>query len=216
MLTKKQKEEKHLAEIRKQALLASGVQIEGLQQASGNGTPAVKKVVYGNRKKKGPIAKDVSPAPESRPRSPVVEKPIEAIPDDDAKSDWEASSDEDHDDAKAQGEAVKDSWDASSNDEEEKPPRKFKHFDLESSFLISDPQKLLNTWQRTSPLQKFHQLQKQGQSQRHHLRNRHPVGRHLSNLFRKRNHLNPRKQTMMTTIQALMITSPLMIHLKKH
>ncbi|KAF8803929.1 hypothetical protein BYT27DRAFT_7259912 [Phlegmacium glaucopus] len=121
LLTKKQKEEKHLAEIRKQALLASGVQIEGLQQPSGSGPPAVKKVVYGNRKKKGPVVKDVSPAPESRPRSPepvaspsppLVEKPVEAIQGDgDAKSDWEASSDED--DTKAQGEAVKESWDAS-------------------------------------------------------------------------------------------------------
>ena len=131
MLTKKQKEEKHLAEIRKQALLASGVQIEGLQQPSGSGAPAVKKVVYGNRKKKGPVAKDVSPAPESRPRSPeqIVEKPIEPIPaNGDAKSDWEASSDEDHDDAKAQGETVKDSWDAPSSNDEAENPRKFIHF----------------------------------------------------------------------------------------
>jgi translation initiation factor 5B len=125
-----------MAEIRKQALLASGVQIEGLQQPSGSGATAVKKVVYGNRKKKDPVAKDpvakdVSPAPESRPRSPkplaIVEKPTEAIPaNGDAKSDWEASSDEDHDDAKAQGEAVKDSWDASSDDEEKS--RKFERF----------------------------------------------------------------------------------------
>ena len=120
-----------MAEIRKQALLASGVQIEGLQQSSGSGGPAVKKVVYGNRKKKDPVAKDVSPAPESRPRSPkplpTVEKPIETIPaNGDAKSDWEASSDENHDDAKAQGEAVKDSWDASSDDEEKS--RKFERF----------------------------------------------------------------------------------------
>ena len=117
-----------MAEIRKQALLASGVQIEGLQQSSGSGVPAVKKVVYGNRKKKDPVAKDVSPAPESRPPKPLatVEKPIEAIPaNGDAKSDWEASSDENHDDAKAQGEAVKDSWDASSDEEKS---RKFERF----------------------------------------------------------------------------------------
>ena len=85
--------------------------------------------MYGNRKKKDPVAKDVSPAPESRPKSPkplaTVEKVIEPIPaNGDAKSDWDASSDEDHDDdAKAQGEGVKDSWDASSNDDEK--PRKF-------------------------------------------------------------------------------------------
>jgi translation initiation factor 5B len=82
-------------------------------------------------KDEDPAAKDVSPAPESRPRSPkpltTVEKQNEAIPaNGDAKSDWEASSDENHDDAKAQGEAVKDSWDASSDDEEKS--RKFEQF----------------------------------------------------------------------------------------
>jgi translation initiation factor 5B len=135
LLTKKQKEEKQMAEIRKQALLASGVQIEGLQQASGTGPPAVKKVVYGNRKKKGPGAKDASPAP-SRPRSPeVVEdrvptppparvKPIEAA-NDDAKSDWEASSGEEIKPEASVSAApdVKDDWDASSEDEA-RPPRK--------------------------------------------------------------------------------------------
>jgi translation initiation factor 5B len=57
---KKQNEEKHLTEIKKQALLTSGAQIEGLQQSSGSGPPVVKKVVYGNLKKKGPVAQDVS------------------------------------------------------------------------------------------------------------------------------------------------------------
>ncbi|KAG5221485.1 eukaryotic translation initiation factor [Salix suchowensis] len=37
LLTKKQKEERAMAELRKKALLQSGVQIEGLQQATGNG-----------------------------------------------------------------------------------------------------------------------------------------------------------------------------------
>ena len=46
LLTKKQKEQKAAAEIRRKALLASGVIIEGLQQAD---TPAPKKV--GARKK---------------------------------------------------------------------------------------------------------------------------------------------------------------------
>lgn len=49
----------HLTEIRKQTLLASGVQIEGLQQPSGSGPPAVKKVVYRKRKKKGLVVEDV-------------------------------------------------------------------------------------------------------------------------------------------------------------
>ena len=136
LLTKKQKEEKQMAELRKQALLASGVQIEGLQQASGTGPPAVKKVVYGNRKKKGPGAKDASPVP-SRPRSPeIVEDraptppPARVTPTEaasgDAKSDWEASSGEE---VKPEASVsatpdVKDDWDASSDDEEARPPPK--------------------------------------------------------------------------------------------
>ncbi|KAJ6567397.1 hypothetical protein DFH09DRAFT_1156861 [Mycena vulgaris] len=123
LLTKKQKEEKAMAEIRKQALLASGVQIEGLQQASGSGAPAVKKVVYGNRKKKGPAAKDASPAPESRPRTPEPIAPVvapvvasKAEPEDD----WDASSAEE--DVKSPVAGVKDSWDASSDEEDAAPP----------------------------------------------------------------------------------------------
>ena len=83
--------------------------------------------------------KDVSPAPESRPRSTkpiaIVEKPIEAVPTNgEAKSDWDASSDENHDDTKVQGEAVKDSWDASSDDEEKS--RKFEQFCHEIIFNL--------------------------------------------------------------------------------
>ncbi|KAF4616123.1 hypothetical protein D9613_011481 [Agrocybe pediades] len=133
LLTKKQKEEKQMAELRKQALLASGVQIEGLQQqASGSGPSAPKKVVYGNRKKKGPNAKDESPTP-SRPRSP---EPVQEVKTShspangasekaaDTKSDWDAGSDEDE---PAQPPApaapsVKDDWDASSEEEEEAKP----------------------------------------------------------------------------------------------
>ncbi|TFK22197.1 hypothetical protein FA15DRAFT_596525 [Coprinopsis marcescibilis] len=130
-LTKKQKEERQMAEIRKQALLASGVQIEGLQ-ASGSGPAAGKKVVYGNRKKKAPGAKDASPA-QSRPRSP---EPTPTPPpasvassskqDDEPKSDWEASSDGEDTKPAAQAPAaaaeVKDSWDASSDEEEAPAP----------------------------------------------------------------------------------------------
>lgn len=125
-----------MAEIRKQALLASGVQIEGLQQASGTGPPAVKKVVYGNRKKKGLGAKDASPAP-SRPRSPEVSddraptlppaqvKLTEAA-NGDTKSDWEASSGEEVKPEVPMSVTpdVKDDWDASSEDEEAQPPPK--------------------------------------------------------------------------------------------
>lgn len=119
-----------MAELRKQALLASGVQIEGLQQAGS----APKKVVYGKKKKTTPGAKDGSPAPESRPRSPepVQETPSptpppggEEKPDEskeengDVKSDWDASSDEEETKPAAPA-GVKDSWDASSDEDEKK------------------------------------------------------------------------------------------------
>lgn len=115
-----------MAEIRKQALLKSGVQIEGLQQTSGNGAPVTKKVVYGNRKKKTPGVKEVSPPPESRPISPEpapepVSQPTPEVKgeDDGVKDDWDVSSDEE---ARAvPADDVKDSWDAPSEDEVKKP-----------------------------------------------------------------------------------------------
>lgn len=130
LLTKKQKEEKAAAERRRQALLASGVQIEGLQ-AGANAAPSAKKVVYGNRKKKGPgvtvsTSAQASPAPISRPLSPeATPEPspaptpaakIDKLPaSEDVKSDWDASSD---DEAKAPVDTeVKDSWDATSEEE---------------------------------------------------------------------------------------------------
>ncbi|KAG1787654.1 uncharacterized protein HD556DRAFT_1246519, partial [Suillus plorans] len=103
-MTKKQKEEKAAAELRRQALLASGVQIEGLQQQAG--IPS-KKVAFGNRKKKGPLAKEAtgSPTPESRPETP------DNILETSAPSHVEPAIEE----AKLDG--VKDEWDASSGDE---------------------------------------------------------------------------------------------------
>lgn len=115
-MTKKQKDERLLAERRKQALLASGVQIEGLQQAQGNGVP--KKVVYGNRKKKGPDVKGGSPAPTSRPLSPVpVSQPVsQPLDGDSVKDDWDASSD-DEESIVPGAEGIKVSWDVSSEEE---------------------------------------------------------------------------------------------------
>lgn len=92
---------------------------------SGSGPPS-KKVVYGNRKKKGPNANGASgasPTP-SRPRTPepTVAKAVKTQPtstngsaDGSAKDDWDASSDEE---TKPEPD-VKDSWDAPSDDEEE-------------------------------------------------------------------------------------------------
>lgn len=129
LLTKKQKEEKAAAERRRQALISSGVQIEGLQQLSG-APSAGKKVVYGSRKKKGPLNKDkdsapASPALESRPLSPA---PATASPSpspapaelpntvDGVKDEWDASSAEEDNDA-APVPPVKEEWDASSEDD---------------------------------------------------------------------------------------------------
>lgn len=129
LLTKKQKEEQRAAEIRKQALLASGAQIEGLQQPA---AAASKRPVYGNRKKGGP-AKSGSPAPESVPQTPEPPPAKELTPEpiltpeseptavgkvtQDVPDDWDASEEE-----KAPPAAdVKGSWDDSSEEEERKP-----------------------------------------------------------------------------------------------
>ncbi|KAL6297969.1 hypothetical protein BKA93DRAFT_107987 [Sparassis latifolia] len=123
LLTKKQKEEQRAAELRKQALLASGVQIEGLQQAFS--THPAKKVVYGNRKKKapasatgsGPATREHSPVREEKPpiAEPVAQPSEESAEKvEGVKDDWDASSDEEQ----KLAEGVKESWDESSGDEE--------------------------------------------------------------------------------------------------
>ncbi|KAI0318112.1 hypothetical protein OF83DRAFT_1163613 [Amylostereum chailletii] len=136
LLTKKQKEDQRAAELRRQALLASGVQIEGLQEKSG-GPSAPKRPIYGTRKKGQQAARGASPAPttDSTPQTPEPGPTAELAPEpdvvrrtpaaeekptgDDVKSDWDASSDDEA--TKAATADVKDSWDASS-DEEEKAP----------------------------------------------------------------------------------------------
>lgn len=128
LLTKKQKEEQRVAELRKQALLASGVQIEGLQH---NGAPASKKVVYGNRKKKGPSGAAASSSPVTREPSPerdISSSPAPAPPKDleedvskvdEPKDDWDASSEDEASKLSVAPEAVKDDWDASSDEDQE-------------------------------------------------------------------------------------------------
>ncbi|KAH7344044.1 hypothetical protein B0J17DRAFT_645130 [Rhizoctonia solani] len=131
LLTAKQKAEKQAAEIRRQALLQSGVKIEGLQSGGGVGS-APKKMVYGNKKKKpAPGPKDSStvasserapsPPPGSTPASPAV------APDNaGAKDDWDASSEEEPPAAEAKPAAapdVKDDWDASSEEETSSKPK---------------------------------------------------------------------------------------------
>lgn len=121
-----------MAELRKQALLASGVQIEGLQQQG----QASKRPVYDNRKKKkGPASQQTGSGPSTREPSPVrEEKPATPEPisvpgpekqkqeqeekTEDVKSDWDASSGEEE---KPAADSVKDSWDADSDEEDAKP-----------------------------------------------------------------------------------------------
>lgn len=111
------------------------MQIEGLQQ--GGGEPRAKKVVYDNRKKKkGPASAASGSHPGTRDPSPVREEkraapkptpavaapepePTTPVDDDDVKDSWDASSDEEE----KKGEDVKDSWDASSGDEAEEAPK---------------------------------------------------------------------------------------------
>ncbi|KAH9059350.1 P-loop containing nucleoside triphosphate hydrolase protein [Lactarius vividus] len=122
LLTKKQKEDQRAAEIRRQALLASGVQIEGLHQS---GAPT-RRPVYGNRKRGGP-AKSGSPAPDSVPQTPepsqskeLASEPHESgqspadSASDDVQDDWEASSEEGETAPPAE---MKESWDDSSEEE---------------------------------------------------------------------------------------------------
>ncbi|KAI9511278.1 hypothetical protein F5148DRAFT_1172355 [Russula earlei] len=128
LLTKKQKEEQRAAEIRKQALLASGAQIEGLQQP----TAPSRRPVYSNRKKGG-HAKGGSPAPDSVPQTPDPLPPkelaLEPVPNhepeptpvvksaQDVPDDWAASSEEENTPVAE----VKDAWDESSEADEEDP-----------------------------------------------------------------------------------------------
>jgi translation initiation factor 5B len=124
-LTKKQKEERQVAELRKQALLASGVQIEGLQQPSDSGPP--KKVVYDSRKKKPTAQKVTSPISESRPRSPEPVAPPtpthepQSEAEEETKADWEDEPENEDRSSEAQG-GVKDAWDASSDEEKPSTP----------------------------------------------------------------------------------------------
>ncbi|KDQ65102.1 hypothetical protein JAAARDRAFT_117006 [Jaapia argillacea MUCL 33604] len=134
LLTKKQKEEKAAADRRRQALLASGVQIEGLAQPSGGTT---KKVVYDNRKRKpaagaAPGTRESTPGPETKPETPEPQTPLtpakdleQEKKDEDVKSDWDVESeDEKPNIASKKEEDVKSDWDASSEDEEEKKAKK--------------------------------------------------------------------------------------------
>jgi hypothetical protein len=122
LLTAKQKADKQAAEIRRQALLQSGVKIEGLQ-SGGASAPVSKKVVYGNKKKKpAQNQKDTSTmAGSDRAPSPPDSAPATPAPGPASglKDDWDASS---ADEAPAPdikpSDDVKDDWDATSEEEE--------------------------------------------------------------------------------------------------
>ncbi|OCF72084.1 translation initiation factor aIF-2 [Kwoniella mangroviensis CBS 8886] len=124
-LTPAQKREKAAAEARKQAMLASGMVVAGLQD--GAAPEAKKKVVYGNRKKQQkPTAKEIAtPPPEPASPAPVpvpVEKKPEPAPaKEESEDDWDKSEDEVEKVVagvdKLKVEESEDDWDKSSDDE---------------------------------------------------------------------------------------------------
>ncbi|WVQ70320.1 uncharacterized protein L199_008546 [Kwoniella botswanensis] len=124
-LTPAQKREKAAAEARKQAMLASGMVVAGLQD--GAAPEAKKKVVYGNRKKQQkPTAKETAtppPEPASPAPAPVpVEKKPEPAPaKEESEDDWDKSEDEVEKVVagvdKLKVEESEDDWDKSSDDE---------------------------------------------------------------------------------------------------
>ncbi|KAM0789053.1 hypothetical protein ACM66B_003116 [Microbotryomycetes sp. NB124-2] len=146
LLTPKQKAEKAAAEARMKALIESGVVVAGLGQGA-NGDSGSRKASYAKKKpnKKGPSAPGVvdsvaskGSAAEAEPEkeevaAPAVEAPKAEEPakatvvadagaeeEEDVKDSWDASSE---DEKPAEEEDVKDSWDASSDeDAEEKKP----------------------------------------------------------------------------------------------
>ncbi|KDQ11544.1 hypothetical protein BOTBODRAFT_35216 [Botryobasidium botryosum FD-172 SS1] len=124
ILTKKQKEEKAAAEIRRQALIASGVQIEGLQENKSAAAAGPKKVVYGNKKKKPAAGQQQKLA--SRPETPEVSAPPSVVDEEQPKAvekeDWEMSEEES---AKVEEKPAveKDEWDMSGEDEKPAPAK---------------------------------------------------------------------------------------------
>ncbi|WVQ98522.1 hypothetical protein IAU59_005648 [Kwoniella sp. CBS 9459] len=125
-LTPAQKREQAAAEARKQAMLAAGMTVAGLQEG---GAPK-KKVVYGNKKKQPskPAAKETpSPAPSSPAPAPVEEEKPAAPPakDEDSGDDWDKSEDEVEKVIagvdKLKVEESEDDWDKSSEDEAPPP-----------------------------------------------------------------------------------------------
>ncbi|WVW83363.1 hypothetical protein I302_105382 [Kwoniella bestiolae CBS 10118] len=125
-LTPAQKREKAAAEARKQAMLASGMVVAGLQDG-GAAPEAKKKVVYGNRKKQQkPTAKETAtppPEPASPAPAPVEKKPepTPAPAKEESEDDWDKSEDEVEKVVagvdKLKVEESEDDWDKSSDDE---------------------------------------------------------------------------------------------------
>ncbi|KAH9027244.1 P-loop containing nucleoside triphosphate hydrolase protein [Lactarius pseudohatsudake] len=113
LLTKKQKDDQRAAEIRRQALLASGVQIEGLQQSG-----APKRPIYGNRKSGGPAKRGSSAHSVSQTPEPG-QPPADSASSDGVQDDWEAPSEEGETAPPAD---MKASWDDSSEEEAEAAP----------------------------------------------------------------------------------------------
>lgn len=119
LLSKKQKEEKATAEVRRKALLESGiVKVEGLRQRSNsqaNGTP--KKITHGSRKRIDRVAKETEVADtEDAAESVATPGPDESVAASAPNDDREASDEEEK--AEVEG-ASEDGWEVSTDEETE-------------------------------------------------------------------------------------------------
>ncbi|WWC61356.1 translation initiation factor aIF-2 [Kwoniella dejecticola CBS 10117] len=129
-LTPAQKREKAAAEARKQAMLASGMVVAGLQDG-GAAPEAKKKVVYGNRKKQQQQKPKETATPPPEPASPApasTEKKAEPTPapaKEESEDEWDKSEDEVEkvvaEVEKLKVEESEDDWDKSSDEETPAP-----------------------------------------------------------------------------------------------
>ena len=146
-MTPKQKADAAAAKARREAMIASGqIKVEGLQNdgddAAETSAPKPKKVSYGKKKpqKKGPAVTaapaETAAAPPAPAEEPIAIDPTrkeehepkaELAAKDDAKEDWEASSEDEKPaakEAKADEDSELDDWDASSASEKEEEVKK--------------------------------------------------------------------------------------------
>ncbi|KAG8797130.1 hypothetical protein FRC16_009193 [Serendipita sp. 398] len=105
LLTDKQRKEKQLAEIRRQALIQAGAVVEGLAKKDGEPSGAPKKVVYGKHKgkslpdaKSGPAQATKKPVPTAGKPASKAQPPPESSSEGESDSESESESESDDSD----------------------------------------------------------------------------------------------------------------------